>query len=526
MFHALSSDTGIERWSFLAPEFLARMYRLYANTPLVRYANIGSGVVPTPTPKDYFFDGSTGLYQSSDGAKAWIYPSMRRGGRMIYAFDVSPSGGAAPALPKLLWKAGCPASDSDSGCTSGMSGIGQTWSKPVSGLIRNGLPDTAPAPVVIFGGGYDSTPTKDASGTVLASSCEDQNARSPSCSGRKGNFVYIVDAEHGPTALLRGFALPSSNGRTPGSVAGDVALIDANRDGFVDWAYLSDTNGFVYRIDFVDGPATLVPLSQANWSIHQIAGSRGSGRKFLFEPTVFFNHNKVYVGLGSGDREHPLISQYPFTSLVSNRFYVFIDDPATTNYLDLDGATMVNAATDGIGADGSASGNGATCATAAVLPGTTDTLGGWYLPLTANGAGEQVVTPAVIVSGQVSWGTNRPLPPTAGTCTNSLGEARGYLVDLVSGSGAIGTAGVCDGTASAAYAGGGLPIPPEINLSRLTGQDGKEVYVGTCIGCPPKNGGSPSGNATQPLSNFKPTDPFAVKNETRRRVYWFTPTGD
>jgi len=526
MFHAVDSGSGIERWSFLAPEFLARMYRLYANTPLVRYANIGSGIVPTPTPKDYFFDGSTGLYQSGDNSAIWIYPSMRRGGRMIYAFDVSPSGGSAPALPKFLWKAGCPASDSDIGCTGGMTGIGQTWSKPVSGLIRNGPLDTAPAPVVIFGGGYDSTPTKDANGTVLASSCEDQNVRSPSCSGRKGNIVYIVDAEHGPGTLLRSFALPGASGRTPGSVAGDIAVIDANRDGFVDYAYLADTNGFVYRIDFVDDPVSLVPLTQVDWSIHQIAGSIGSGRKFLFEPTVFFNHNKVYVGLGSGDREHPLITQYPFTSPVANRFYVFIDDPATTNYLDLDGAKMVNAANDGIGVDGLANGAGATCATAPALPAASATLAGWYLPLNANGTGEQVVTPAVIVSGQVSWGTNRPLVPTGGTCSNALGEARGYLVDLVTGSGAIGTAGVCGGTTSTAYTGGGLPIPPEINLTRLTGQDGKQVYVGTCIGCPPKNGGASSGTGTQALSNFKPSDPFAVKSETRRRVYWFTPTGD
>jgi len=526
MFHALNSDTGVERWSFLAPEFLGRMYRLYANTPLVRYANIGSGVVPTPTPKDYFFDGSTGLYQSADNSKIWIYPSMRRGGRMIYAFDVSPSNGSAPALPKFLWKAGCPASDSDTGCTSGMSAIGQTWSKPVSGLIRNGPLDTAPAPAVVFGGGYDSTPTKDLVGTVIATSCEDQNAKSPSCSGRKGNIVYIVDAEHGPATLLRSFALSGSSGRTPGSVAGDIALIDANHDGFIDYAYLADTNGFVYRIDFVDGPVSLVPLTQSNWSIHQIAGTSGSGRKFLFEPTVFFNRNKVYVGLGSGDREHPLISQYPFTSPVTNRFYVFVDDPATTNYLDLDGATMANAASDGIAADGSSNGAGATCATAAALPGTAPTLSGWFLPMTANGTGEQVVTPAVIVSGQISWGTNRPLLPTAGSCTNSLGEARGYLVDLVNGSGAIGTSGVCGGTTSTAYAGGGLPIPPDVNVALLTGQDGTQVYVGTCIGCPPKNDGAASGTGTQPLSNFKPSDPFDVKNESRRRVYWFTPTGD
>jgi Tfp pilus tip-associated adhesin PilY1 len=527
MYHALNAGSGTERWAFLAPEFFPRMYRQYANEPVVRYPNIAPGISPTPQPKDYFFDGATGVYQSSDGKKVYIYPSMRRGGRMIYAFDVSPVGGAAPATPRFLWKAGCPDLSSDTGCTAGMSGIGQTWSKPVSGLIRNGALDTAPAPVVVFGGGYDSTPTRDANGKVIATSCEDQNAKSPACASRKGNRVYIVDAEHGPATLLRSFALAGADGRTPGSVAGDVALLDANSDGFVDYAYLADTNGFVYRIDFVDGPSTLVPLAQDDWSIHQVAGSSGFGRKFLFEPTLFFNRNKVYVGLGSGDREHPLINQYPYTAPVQNRFYVFIDDPAATDaYLDLDGDSMADASSDGLAADGTATGEGATCATPAVLASTSETASGWYLPQTAHGVGEQVVTPAVIVSGQVTWGTNRPLPPTAGTCTNSLGEARGYLVDLVNGSGAIGISGVCGGATSSPYTGGGLPIPPDINVARLIDKNGQPIYVGTCIGCPAKNDGAAAGSGTQPVSNFKPTDPFDVKSEARRRVYWFTPGGN
>ena len=49
--------------------------------------------------------------------------------------------------------------------------------------------------------------------------------------------------------------------------------------------------------------------------------------------------------------------------------------------------------------------------------------------------------------------------------------------------------------------------------------------VGTCIGCPPKDA-SPATNGTQPVSNFQPTDPFDVKSEGRRRVYWYTPDGD
>ena len=51
-----------------------------------------TGLTPTPQPKSYFFDGSIGGYQERNGNavdKMWIYPSMRRGGRMVYAFDVT-----------------------------------------------------------------------------------------------------------------------------------------------------------------------------------------------------------------------------------------------------------------------------------------------------------------------------------------------------------------------------------------------------------------------------------------------------
>ena len=509
IYHAVEAASGKEKWSFIAPEFFSRMYRLYTNSPQILYPSlVGRGIIPAPTPKDYGFDGSTGSYQSADNSQIWIYPSMRRGGRMIYAFDVSPSSGNPPATPTFLWKAGCPNLANDTGCTTSMTGMGQTWSTPVAARIKNGPADMVAAPVVVVGGGYDSTPTNADSRSYT--SCEDQNTRSPSCSGRKGNLVYIFDAHGtgGNPTLLKTFPLPSSNGRNPGSVAGDVALLDANNDGFVDYAYLSDTNGFVYRIDFVDGPTTLNPVTSSNWSIHQIAGTTGSGRKFQFAPTLFFNQNKVYVGLGTGDREHPLISQYPYTSPVANRFYLFVDDPASTStFLDLDGSTMENATT-------------ATCTEPNVLPSTTGTLSGWFKNLTGGDGkslvGEQVVTPAVIVSGQVSWGTNRPLPPIAGACTNQLGEARGYLVDLVNGSGSIGVTGICGGASSTTYVGGGLPPPPSVGIvSVIDPISGLPTYIGTCIGCPPKGGG--------PGSTIQPSNPFTANLETRRRVYWFTP---
>jgi Tfp pilus tip-associated adhesin PilY1 len=533
LYHAINAQSGVEIWSFLAPEFYSRMYRLYAKSPQINYPNLPTGIVPTPTPKDYFFDGPTGVYQSQDNSKIWIYPSMRRGGRMIYAFDVSPVSGAPPTVPTFLWKAGC--ATATGGCTSSsMDAIGQTWSTPQSILLKDGsplpaLPATALAPAVIFGGGYDSTQTTDASGNITSTSCEDQNTQTPSCGSRKGNVVYVVDGHDGPSTLLKTFTLPSN----AGSVAGDVALLDINGDGYTDYAYFADTNGFVYRIDFVDGPTTLVPLAKANWRVTQIAGvstTANYGHKFLFTPTLVLNQNKVYVGLGTGDREHPLITAYSYTSPVANHFYMFVDDPALTpsSPLNLDtDAGMVSAAN-------------ATCTSPAnVVPANTGitphaaaTPIGWYLALN-NGTGEQTVTPALVIAGQATWGTNRPLTSST-ACTNGLGEARGYLVSLLNGSGAIGVTGVCGGTPSTIYPGGGLPIPPTVKVvpvsppcvgpscttepppGPLPGCTGDCNYYDVCIGCPPKN------NKCSP-SNISACDVSGHIPAARKRVYWFTP---
>src|SRR5260221_307463 len=106
-----SVTPGSERWSFVAKEFFANYKRLRAQTPTI------SGT----KPKDYFFDGSIGIYQkdvpgtgdvSSPGSgtvtgvfgdnagdKVYIYTTMRRGGIFMYAFDVT-----NPTAPKAYMK--------------------------------------------------------------------------------------------------------------------------------------------------------------------------------------------------------------------------------------------------------------------------------------------------------------------------------------------------------------------------------------------------------------------------------------
>jgi hypothetical protein len=469
---SVDANTGIERWSFVAPEFFGRLARLKSNLPLVSYPNLSSSISPTPTPKDYFFDGSLGLYQPADNSRVWIYASMRRGGRMIYAFDVS-----HPDAPAFKWKAGCPDLVSDAGCSAGMSGIGQTWSTPSVAIVKGYSTTT---PVVVVGGGYDS--------------CEDANTATPSCAGRKGGFVYVLDGDTG--AVIRAFD-------TERAVAADVAMVDVDNDGSPDYAYAADTGGNIYRIDFVSGAAGRLPQPSTSWTRRKVAYTAGAGRKFLFAPALLGARDKVYVAIGSGDREHPLQSNYPYTDVL-NRFYVYRDDLGAglaAPAVDLD--AMANYTSQD------------TCNATPVLP-TSGPIG-WFMDLNQYGQGEQVVTSALIASGMVTFSTNRPIPPDAASCSTTLGEARGYWVNLLNGSGAIDVPGACGGRRSSPFVGGGLPPSPVMASSVPIA--GKAVSV--VIGAAQKGGTSAAGSSVAIApQRIRPTI-----TSRRKRAYSYT-SGD
>jgi hypothetical protein len=474
---AVDASNGKERWAYVAPEFYSKLQRLKDNSPGVDYKIPATAGNP---PKDYFFDGSIGIYQAATGGTnpdVWIYPTQRRGGRMVYAFRVSD-----PTLnPMLKWRKGC-TSDLASSCDTGFAAMGQTWSTPNVAFI-NGYSTKTTKPVVVMGGGYDK--------------CEDTDSKSPGCSATTGNEIYIIDADTG--ALITSFA-------TERSVAADVNLIDLNNDGLVDYAYAADTGGNIYRIDFVSSPTTptaLTPSSSpdntatGHWYMHKVAYTNGGGRKFLFGPGLFPTGTSTYVAVVSGDREHPLITNYPYTN-VTNRAYVYKDDLTSTTCtttpcgVDLDGNAMLNvtATTD------------STCSSTTLLSDTSKK--GWFMDLNQ---GEQGVTSAVIVGGMVTFSTNRPLS-SALSCSTRLGEARGYFVNLFNGSGAIGTANnaACGGSRSSTFAGGGLPPSPVIGIVPIDG-----VPTAVLIGAVQRDGSSSS-----PIKPEKIVPPIS---QTRTRTY-------
>jgi Tfp pilus tip-associated adhesin PilY1 len=495
-FHAVvasGANAGKELWAFTAPEFSNKaasrspssstdpLTRLMNNSPLVNYANVDPAL--NPLPKDYFFDGSTGIFQNVNNTQVWIYPSMRRGGRMIYSFDVTNSNpSVSSANPVALkWRAGCTflSSGSDPGdCTDGtgsnasiMANIGQTWSTPSPVPIKK--LDGTTLTAVVFGGGYDN--------------CEDADTASPSCGSGKGHVVYVLDADTG--AVIKSFT-------TLRSVIADVSFVDVDNDNHVDYGYVLDTGGNVYRINFSD-PANNVPLGSANWTIQRIAYTSGGGRKFQWTPGLLPSGGKVYMAFASGDREHPLITNYPYTTQVTNRLYVYLDDMVSTNTNLDDTNTMSNFSAP------------TTCDTAGIGS-TGNTNKGWFMDFPYSVSpygGEQAVTSAVIAGGMVTVSTNRPIPPVTGTCSTALGEARGYWVNLYNASGAMNVAGNCGGDRSGIFAGGGLPPSPVIGTVPIDG-----VPTTVLIGAIQRQGGASSPIAPQKL---RPTIP-----SIRKPRYW------
>jgi type IV pilus assembly protein PilY1 len=481
MLRAVDAATGKERWAYVAPEHYAAYPRLHDNTPLVSYPNVTATL--NPQPKDYFFDGSFGLYQNIDSSKVWMFPSMRRGGRMLYGFDVTD-----PASPKIKWRIGCPSLTDDTDCThSDVEGIGQTWSMPNPAFLKgySGYSESARIPVVVVGGGYDR--------------CEDVDSAITSCSSRKGNWVYVINADTG--VVIKKFTDPGA-----GSFAADIALSDANGDGSVDYAYAADTKGNIYRIDFSDRDHGLAPFHQDGWRMRRVAYTTGGGRKFLYPPSLLGVGTNMYVALGSGNRERPLLSNYPYQTSIQNRFYVLLDDltmaasDATATAVNLDAAPMMNVTTE------------TTCSGDGVAPGST--WKGWYMDLPERG--EQVVTSALIAAGMVAFNTNRPIVATssASTCAAPLGEARGYWVSLVNGSGAIGSGNnSCGGARSSAFVGGGLTPSP--TLARVV-IDGRTTTV--AIGAANREGG--------PSVTIDPQEVKPTIDSRRKTIYWKSNAAD
>ena len=125
------------------------------------------------------------------------------------------------------------------------------------------------------------------------------------------------------------------------------------------------------------------------------------------------------------------------------------------------------------------------------------------------------MTSAVIAAGFVFFSTNRPAPVADdAVCTTSLGEARGYFLNLLNGSGAIGVTGACGGTRSSTFVGGGLPPSPVLATVPIEGVGLRTVVIGAV---------QKTGEPSSPIEAQRVRPPIP---SDRKPIYWYKSTGD
>jgi hypothetical protein len=153
-----TNDDGTELWGFIPPDLLPNLQ------------NFGDPLASL----QIFVDGSPKYYHTDDGKIILIF-GERRGGNQYYALDVTD-----PITPKFLWSISPSKiiTGTTTTNTTDYQQLGQTWSAPKIGKIKNG---TGTKVVAFIGGGYDAT----------------HEDTTPAGVDTIGKAIYLVDITNG-----------------------------------------------------------------------------------------------------------------------------------------------------------------------------------------------------------------------------------------------------------------------------------------------------------------------------------------
>lgn len=530
----INESTGQEEWAFVPQELLGEQYKLSLNANGKHMWGVDG------TPSFWIIDNNNnGVIEPENVTgkqdKIYMFIGMRRGGRNIYAFDITPSSTLTNStvgglVPKLMWvKRG--------GTDSEYLSLGETWSRPQVARIRFGssttTTDSAFKTVLMFAGGYDPHQDSAPGGGPWVGA------------DSMGNAIYIVDPLTGERLW---WASNTGSGATleiagmDFSIPSDLALMDPDGDGAIDRVYVGDTAGQIWRIDLA---ASLKKNSNGTGSNTTVGfrfadvacptGTRPSctgtvaqdRRKFFYPPDVTQVDDSTYedvaqskydlVTIVSGDREDPLdlltVGASPSVQAIHNRVYAFRDRniyslagtataslPTALTENDLydasDNNLQVPDSTAGSAYDIALNGN-------TTVNGIKD-LSGWYINLWNPASsltfkpwlGEKGLAKTVIFDGTLYVTTF--LPTNAETitqpCSPNEGQAFVYSLNMLNGTAIMDNNGDNQVTTDdrKKYVGGGIPS----ELVTVIREGGTTALVGT-------SGGAASPKIDSDLPRFK-----------------------
>lgn len=416
------TSTGVEQFAFMPEDLLKNISLLRANAKSTsqiprRYGMDNTVTVWVNDANNngvIYGDPATGSTSGlNSGEFVYAYATMGRGGKNIYALDITDRNN-----PKLLWQI--------LGGSGQFTQLSQTWSAPVKTRINVGGTLTD---VLIFGGGYDTNQD-----TL-------NNADSVRTVDTTGNAIYIVNARTG--GLI--WSASSATGHTTTlakmryGIPSGVRVIDIqkNSDGtlvtdpdrLADQFFVGDMGGQIWRFYINNGQsgASLVTAggSSNDGVFASVAGTTaGATRRFYNEPDVALMNLKgtpvLTVNVGSGYRGHPL------NRTIQDRFYSF--RTPTLVYSANEGTFTESDLYDATENLVQSSDNTEKTAASTALGGSS---GGWYITL--KGTGEKVLSRALTAAGQLYFNTYEPSSSNS-QCSASIGLNRSYSVRLADAS--------------------------------------------------------------------------------------------
>ncbi|WP_158256696.1 PilC/PilY family type IV pilus protein [Pseudomonas sp. MYb185] len=417
MIHVVNTKTGIEELAFIPKALLPNVKELMENGPSSVDNRRPYGMDNTVTVWANDVNGNGSILNANGTAETgefvYAYATMGRGGRNLYALDLTNRGS-----PRLLWEI-------IGGTTSGFETLGQTWSTPVRTKIQIGTPSTSnpPTDVLIFAGGYDPEQDNQAEGDTTYVRREDA----------MGNALYIVNAK---TGELIWSATGTTHSKMKYSMPSPVRVIDLQQNaagqlvydstGTADQIFVGDMGGQIWRFYINNGQSTANLITPANGDgvMAELGGNGVNARRFYHAPDVALVNDagtiKLTVNIGSGYRGHPL------HTVIQDRFY------------SLQTAALTQTTNEGLITESSLADLTSIVADEAANT-ALENKSGWLIKLGTTG--EKVLSAALTVNNIVYFNTYEPTA-IADSCQANVGVNRAYSVKLRNAAPARNTTGV------------------------------------------------------------------------------------